>query len=128
MNTEDFAFDNSTNAEIVENFGAVLPRVGITILSNSLIVEPVHSSNLSGFMITSEESNMCRVLEFQTKQELESFYAVVSSINEVTHEDISGVRDFTALVEEFQEIMELTMDISANGNWGCYWLHIALFN
>ena len=102
MNTEDFAFNNSTNAKVVEDFGAVLPWVGITVLSNCFIVEPVHSSNLSGFVISSQESDMRWVLQLQAEQELESFNRVVASIDEVSHEDVSSVGDFTALVEEFQ--------------------------
>jgi hypothetical protein len=52
MDTEDFAFNDGTNAEIIEDLCAVFPRVGITILSDSLIIESVYSCNLSSFVST----------------------------------------------------------------------------
>jgi hypothetical protein len=62
MNAEDFAFNNGSNTEIVKDLSAVLPGVGITVLSDSFIVEPVNSGNLSGFVISSQESDVGWVL------------------------------------------------------------------
>lgn len=73
MDTEDFSLYDSTNTKVVKYFGAVFPGVGVTILSDSLIVKSVDSGNLSGLMVSSEESNVSRIFEFQTEQELESF-------------------------------------------------------
>ena len=73
MNTEDFAFDDGSNAKVVEDFSAVFPWVGISILSNSFIVESINGGNLSSLVITSKESNMSWVLHLKTKKKLESF-------------------------------------------------------
>jgi hypothetical protein len=72
VNTEDLALDNSSNAKIVENFCAIFPRVGVSVLSNGLIIETVHSSDLSGLMVTSEQGDVRWVLEFEAQEELES--------------------------------------------------------
>lgn len=128
MDAENLSFNDGSNTKIVENFGAVLPRVGITILSDGLIVESIDSSNLSCLVITSEEGNVSWILELKAEQELESLNRVVASVNEVTHEDIASVRDLTSLIKELQEIMELTMDISTNSDWSRYWLNVALFD
>lgn len=68
VDAEDFAFDHGTNAEVVEDFGAVLPRVGVSVLSNSFIIEAIYGSDLSGLMVASEESNVRRILEFEAQK------------------------------------------------------------
>lgn len=63
MNTEDLTLDDGTDTEIVKDFSAIFPWVGVTILTNSLIVEPVYGSNLSGFVVSSQQCDVGRVLE-----------------------------------------------------------------
>lgn len=128
MDAEDFAFDHGTNAEVVEDFGAVLPRVGVSILSNGLIVEPVHGGDLSGLVVSSEESDVGWVLELQAEQKLERFDGVEASIDEVTHENVASVWNLSSLVEELQKVMELAVDISANGDWSFDWLDVAFLD
>jgi len=128
MDAEDFAFDNGTNAEVIENFSAILPWIGITVLSNGLIIEAIHGSDLSGLVITSEKSDMCWVLELEAKEQLECFHGVEASIDEVTHEDVACVWDLAALVEELEKIVELAVDISADSDWSFHWLDVAFLD
>ena len=74
MDAENLALDNSSNTEIVENLSAVLPWVGISILSNGLIVETIYGCDLSGLMVTSQESDVSWVLQLEAEQKLESLY------------------------------------------------------
>jgi len=128
VNTEDLALDNSTNAKIVENFCAIFPRVGISVLSNSLIIETVHGCDLSGLMVTSEQGDVRWVLEFEAQKELESLNTVETSVYEITHENVACVWDFTTFIKKFQKIMELAVDITTDGYWSFHRLDIALFN
>jgi hypothetical protein len=68
MNTEYFSFDDGANAKIVKHFGAVFPRVGITVLSDSFIIETVYSSNLSSLVVSSQQCNVSRVLELEAEE------------------------------------------------------------
>ena len=79
-------------------------------------------------MITSEESNVSWVLNFETKQKLDGLDRVVSSINEVSHEDVPGIGQLTSLFEELQYIMKLAMEVSTDGNRSSDGLDIVLFN
>ena len=74
MNAENFSLDNSSNAKVIEDFGAILPWVGISIFSNRLIVESVHGRDLSGLVVSSEQSDVSWVLQLQAKQKLESLH------------------------------------------------------
>lgn len=54
MEAEDLAFDDSGQWQVIEEFSECLPHIRISILSQTLVVETVHLSDLSGFMVTSE--------------------------------------------------------------------------
>jgi hypothetical protein len=71
MYAENSAFNDSSDAEVIENFSAVLPGVCITILSNGLIVKAVSRRNLSRFMVSSEERDTVWIFKFQAHQVLE---------------------------------------------------------
>ena len=71
MDTEDLAFNNSSDAKIIEDLGAVLPWVCISILSNCLVVEAVDSRDLSCFVVASQQCDVRWILHFKTQQKLE---------------------------------------------------------
>jgi len=50
----------------------------------------------------------------QGEQQEKCLHAVVSSINEVPQEEVVGVWALTADLEELDEIVKLTVDVSAN--------------
>jgi len=72
MDAENFALDNGTGAKQIEDFGAVLPRVSVSILAHALIVVSIDLRDLASLMVSTEESDVSGVLHFQAEQELES--------------------------------------------------------
>ena len=99
MDAENLAFNNSTNSKVIENLSAIFPWVGISVLSDGLIIESVDGGDLSSLVVASQKSNVGGVLKFETKEQLESFYGVVTSVNEVTHENIASVWDLSSFIE-----------------------------
>lgn len=128
MDAKDFAFNDSSDAKVIENFSAVFPWIGVSVLSNGLVIESIHGSDLSGLMVTSEESNVSWVLELEAKEKLECFHGIEASIDKITHENVAGVWDLTTLVEELEEIVELAVNISADSDWSFNWLDVAFLN
>ena len=72
--------------------------------------------------------NCYSVLEphFQTNQKSDSLDRVIPSIDVVSHEQVVSVRRFASDLEEFHEVVELPVNISANSDRTLHWLHIAL--
>ena len=68
VDAENLTFDNSTDAKVIEDFSAVLPRVGVSILSNGLIVEAIDGRDLPGLVISSEQSDVGWVLHLQAEK------------------------------------------------------------
>ncbi len=47
MNAEGFPIDNGSNGQVIKDFGAVFPWVGVSVLSVDFVIKAVDSSNLS---------------------------------------------------------------------------------
>jgi hypothetical protein len=62
VNAENLALDHGANTEVVEDFSAVFPRVGVSVLSDSFIIETVDSCDLSCLVVSSEESDVSGIL------------------------------------------------------------------
>ena len=116
VDAEDLALDKRTDAQVIEDIRAILPWVRVAILPDGLVIEPIDCGNLSGLMVASQQSDMRGVLQLQTEQQLEGFHGVVATVHEVAHEHVFGVRDLAAFVEKFQQVVELAMDVAANGD------------
>jgi hypothetical protein len=102
MDAENLALYNSSNTQVIEDLSAIFPRIGIAILSDGFIVEAINSGDLSGFVVSSKEGDVGRVLKFETEEQLEGFDGVEASIHEISHEDVPGVWNFPAFVEKFK--------------------------
>lgn len=118
MNTQDLAFNESGDTQVVEHLCAVLPRVGVSILSDDFIIESIDRGHLSAFMVSSKKSNSSWVSYFVRHEKFESFDRIVASVDEISHEDVRGLRDVSSLVEQLEKVVELSMDVSANCDRG----------
>ena len=94
----------------------------------ALVVESVDGSDLPGLVVSSEEGDAVWVLQLEAQEQLKGFNGVVATIDEVTHENVSIVRDLSTLFKELEMIVELTVDVTADGNGGTDGLHVALLN
>lgn len=128
MDAEDFAFNNCSNSQVVKYIGAILPWVGISIFTNGLVVEAVHRCDLSCLVITAEKCDVTWPFQLEAKKQLECFNRVVATINKVAHKDIARIGNLSSFFEELEQVVELTMDVTANSDWGAHWLNVTLFD
>ena len=99
MDAENLAFDDCADSEVVEDLSAVLPRVGVSVLPDGLIVEAVDGRDLASLVVASEESDMGRILKLEAEEQLKGLDRVVAAVYKVSHEDVAGVRDLSSFVE-----------------------------
>jgi len=128
MNAKDFALNDGGKSEIIEDVGAVLPRVGVSVLADDFIEETVHKSDLAGLVVASKKGDMAWEFELQAEEKLECLDGVVASVDEVADEDVAGVRNFPTGAEEFEEIGELTVNVATDGNWSGDRLDVGFFD
>lgn len=65
-------------------------------------------------MIPSQQCHVCRISSFQQHEQRKDFQAIVSAIYKVTHEYVVCSWHFTTCGEEFEQIMELAMNIATD--------------
>ena len=61
MHTENFVFDNCSQAQVIKDFCAISPNIKRAIFSETFIIEPINLSNLSTFVVSSDESDSIRI-------------------------------------------------------------------
>lgn len=115
VDAEDLLLDDGADGEVVEDVGAVAPNVDGAVLAEALVVEAVNLSDLAGFVVTSNKTDAGRILDLEEEKEKEGLDGVVAAIDEIAHEDVVCVGDVAADTEKFEEIEELSMDVSNYG-------------
>mmetsp|Transcript_42786 Transcript_42786/g.110333 ORF Transcript_42786/g.110333 Transcript_42786/m.110333 type:complete len:228 (+) Transcript_42786:1145-1828(+) len=114
--------------EIVKHFRAVLPSVRVSVLPHALIVKAIHLSNLPRFVVASDQSDLVWVPGFQQHEVGKRLQAVVTPVHKVTHENVVCFRHRSSCFEQVEEIMKLTVYVTANGHGGSYRLHVRLLH
>ena len=98
MQTEDFLFDNCGQGQVVEQVSEVLPHVGVAVLAQALVVEPVHLRDLPRLVIASQYGDSVLVTYLQTDQQSHGLHWVITSVHIVTHEQVVRVWRLTAYI------------------------------
>lgn len=124
MNAQHSPVYQCRESKVIEDFRAVSPHICVAVFPLTFVVESVDLGDLPGFMIASEERYICWISSFEEHEEGEDLEGVVPAVNKIAHEDIAGVWDVASLFEEFEEVMELAVDVTADlqkGVWEVGW-------
>ena len=128
MQTEDLIVDQRRQGQIIEQVREKLPNVGIPILSQTLVVEPINLGDLPRLVVTPEDGHSISVTEFQGDEQGDGLDRVVASVDVVAHEEVVGVGGVASDAEELGEVVELSMNITTDGNRALDGLDIGLLH
>jgi hypothetical protein len=81
VEAEDLIVDKGGKRKVIEEIGEVFPDICVTILSKALVIETINLSDLTGFVIATENCDSGGVSDFESNKERDSFYRVVTSID-----------------------------------------------
>ena len=90
----------------------------------SISENDLHLSDLSALVVTPEDRDSVLEAHFEGHEQRHCLDRVIATIDVVAHEKIVRVGRLTTDLEQFAKIVELSMDITANGHWCAYLLHI----
>lgn len=85
METKDLAVDQCGQGKVVEKISEVFPDVGIAIFPETFIVETVDLSDLSRFVVASEDGNTVGISDLESDKKGDCLDRIVTSVNVVTY-------------------------------------------
>lgn len=84
MHTKHLPINNGSDGQIVEDIGKELPDLGVAVFGLALSVEPINLCDLSGFMVTSDQTDSIWVSQLEQHQKGDCLYTMSSTIYIVT--------------------------------------------
>ena len=104
------------------------PNVNASVFPHTLIVESINLRDLARFMIAPDQRDSIGVADFIGQQQQERLHGIIAPIHEIAHKQIIGLRHVTPDFEELFEVVELSVDVAADGDGRVHPLHVALFH
>jgi len=90
VKAEDLVVNESGKREVVEEVGEVLPYVCVTVLAEALIVEAVDLGDLTGLVVSSENSDTLWVANLEGDEKGDCLDGVVSTVNIISCMHVSA--------------------------------------
>lgn len=116
MHAKDLIIDNCSDGEVIKDFGEGSPDIERAVFSDTLIIETVNLRDEPRLVISSEQGDSVLVSDLEREQHEESFDAVPSPIDIIPEEDVIGIGRISSNLEELKQIVELPMNIPADGH------------
>ena len=116
MDAKDLVVNYCRDGEVVEYLGEGAPDVERAVLADALIVEAVDLRDEAGLVVAPEEGDPVLVADLEGEQHEEGFDAVPAAVDVVPEEDVVGVGRVAADLEQLQQVVELPVDVPADGH------------
>jgi hypothetical protein len=110
---ENLLINDGGNRKAVEAVGESLPQLDV-VSALALIVETVDTVDRGTLVVSTQNEEVLGVLDLVREEEANGLERLLATVNVVTEEEVVGLRRETAVFEETQEIIVLTVDITAN--------------
>lgn len=105
--------DDSGDRKAVEAIGEGLPKLDV-VATLALVVEAIDSVDRGALVVTSEDEEIFGVLDLVGKEQANSLKRLLTSVDVVTEEEVVGLGREATVLEESEEIVVLSVDITAD--------------
>jgi hypothetical protein len=110
---ENLLIDDGGNGETVEAVGESLPELDV-VTALALIIETIDTIDRGALVVATQNEEVFGILDLVSEQKADSLERLLATVDVVTQEEVVGLGRETAIFEETQEIVVLTVDVTAN--------------
>ena len=101
MNTHDAVINERSNAQIVKNIGEIFPCIYSSVFQKTLIIETIHLSDLSSFVIPTQQCDSVWITRLQAQKQFYGLHTKIPPIDIITHKYIFCIWNITANTKKF---------------------------
>jgi hypothetical protein len=116
MHAQNLTLHQGTKRKIVKEICKDLPDIGVAVLPETLVVEPIDLCDLPAFVVSSQQRQPTRILDFETKKEADGLHGIKPSVHVITQKQIVGKRQIASDFKKLNQIVKLAMDVATNGD------------
>jgi hypothetical protein len=117
VHAEDLLVNNGCNGKTVEAVSEGLPQFDV-VAAFALVVETIDTIDRCAFVVSSEQEEILRILDFVCEEEADSLEGLLSTINVIAKEEIVGIGWEATVLKESEEVIVLAVDVTADFNGG----------
>jgi hypothetical protein len=110
---ENLLVDDSGDRKAVEAVGKGLPQLDV-VATLALVVEAIDTVDRGALVVTSEDEEVFGVLDLVGKEQANGLKRLLTSVDIVTEEEVVGLRREATILEESEEVVVLSVDITAD--------------
>ena len=128
MDAEDAIVDDGGQREVIEDVSAVSPNIERAVLPQAFIVKSVDLGDLPALVVSPDQRDQVGIADFIGEEQQKGLDAVEAPVHEIAQEKVADARNVATVFEEFEQIIELSMDVAADGYRRIHSLYVALFH
>ena len=114
MEAEQKVVHQRAKGHVVKQIGQHRPHFGRLILSQALLIKTVYLCRLSTLVVSTQKGDVIRVTKLQQNHQKDCLQAIVPTVHKVSQKQIVDIGTIPTHFKEFDQIVELTVNISAN--------------
>jgi len=113
VHREDLLVDDGRDGQAVEAVRECLPQLDV-VTPLALIVEAVDTVDGRALVIAAENKEVLGVLDFVREEQADRFETLLAAVHVVAEEEVVGFWWESAVLEEAEEIVVLSVDVAAD--------------
>jgi len=113
VHSEDLLVDDRSDRKAVEAVGECLPQLDV-VAPLALVIETIDTVDRRALVVAAQDEEVLRIFDLVCEQQADGLEGLLSSVNIVAQEKIVGLRWESAIFEETQKIVILSVDVTAN--------------
>lgn len=117
MHTDNLIINDSRAWKAIERVAKGLPELD-TEPTATFVIKAINAINSGAFVISTQYKKVFGVLDLIGEQERDHLKGLLATINIIAQEEVVGFGGEPAVLEETEQIVELTVDVTADLDGG----------